>query len=450
MTTSGDLPFDVESVRRDFPILARCLSNGAPLAYLDTAATSQKPRVVIDKVVECYEQYNANVHRGFHEFTDRMTTELENARATVQRFIGAKEVDEIVFTSGTTMSLNTVAHGWARKFLTPGDEVLVNPMEHHANLVPWQLAAKATGAVLKYIPLTDDGRLDLSHLDQLLTARTKMVAVTAMSNVLGTINPISELAQRAHDVGALICVDGAQSVPHGATNVRALNIDFLAFSGHKLYGPTGIGVLWARKELLESMDPLLTGGNMVNEVFEQTSTWKPAPAKFEAGTIPFVEAVALGTAIDYVGMLGVDRISSYEHELSAYAHKKIGEIPSVRVLGPKVEHKGAILSFVVDEINPDDVHSHDLSAFYERKGVAVRVGHHCTMPLHRLLNLTSSTRASLAFYNTKGEVDCLAEAIMDSKNVFGAEAKRRRSDARKARAGKTEQPDVVPPTRGTS
>ena len=227
------IPFDVESVRRDFPILAQRLLNDRPLVYLDTAATSQKPRVVIDKVVECYEQYNSNVHRGIHQLGDRMTTELENARENVQRFIGAKDVDEIVFTSGTTMSLNIVAHGWARKFLKPGDEVLVNPMEHHANLVPWQLAAKATGAVLKYIPLTDDGRLDLPYLDELLTSKTKLLAVTAMSNVLGTINPIAELANRAHDVGALICVDAAQSVPHATTDVRSSKIDFLAFSGHK-------------------------------------------------------------------------------------------------------------------------------------------------------------------------------------------------------------------------
>ena len=413
MTTSGDLPFDVESVRRDFPILNQRLLNDKPLVYLDTAATSQKPRVVIDKLVECCEKYNSNVHRGIHQLGDRMTTELENAREIVQRFIGAKDVDEIVFTSGTTMSLNIVAHGWARKFLKPGDEVLVNPMEHHANLVPWQLAAKATGAVLKYIPLTDDGRLDLSHLDQLLTTRTKLVAVTAMSNVLGTINPISELARRAHAVGALICVDGAQRVPHGSTNVRALNIDFLAFSGHKLYGPTGIGLLWARKELLESMDPVLAGGHMIREVFEQSSTWADPPAKFEAGTCPFIEAVALGAAIEYVTKLGIERIAEYEHQLSVYAHERLSEVAGVRILGPDVEHKGAILSLVIDGL-----HAHDLSDLLDREGVAIRAGHHCTMPLHELLGLTSSARASLAFYNTRAEIDKLIEAIDSAKKVF--------------------------------
>jgi cysteine desulfurase/selenocysteine lyase len=263
--TANSATFDVEAVRQDFPILHQRLSGDMPLVYLDTAATAQKPRAVMAKVMECYEQYNSNVHRGIHQLGDRMTVELEAAREKVQRFIGAGELEEIVFTSGTTMSLNMVAHGWGRKFLRPGDEILLNTMEHHANLVPWQLAAAATGATLKYIPLTADGRLDLSSLDQLLTSKTKLVAVTAMSNVLGTINPINELARRAHDVGALICVDAAQSVPHMPTNVRSPQVDFLAFSGHKLYGPTGIGVLYARRQLLEAMDPFLAGGHMKRE-----------------------------------------------------------------------------------------------------------------------------------------------------------------------------------------
>ena len=413
MTSSDCTPFDVASVRRDFPILSQRLANDRPLVYLDTAATSQKPRVVIDKLVECFEQYNSNVHRGIHQLGDRMTTELENARERVQRFVGAKDVDEIVFTSGTTMSLNIVAHGWARKFLRPGDEILVNPMEHHANLVPWQLAAAATGAVLKYIPLTDDGRLNLQRLDELLSPRTKLLAVTAMSNVLGTINPIPELTRRAHDVGALICVDGAQSVPHDRTDVQSSGIDFLAFSGHKLYGPTGVGVLFARKQLLEAMDPFLAGGHMIREVFEQSSTWADPPAKFEAGTCPFVEAVALGTAIDYVQMLGLDRIAEYEHQLSVYAHQRLSNVRGLRILGPGVEHKGAIFSFVVEGI-----HSHDLSDLLDRAGVAIRAGHHCTMPLHELLSLTSSARASLAFYNTRAEIDSLIEAVLAAQKVF--------------------------------
>ena len=413
MTSSIVTPFDVETVRRDFPILGKRLNHDKPLVYLDTAATSQKPRVVIDKVVECYEHYNSNVHRGIHQLGDRMTTELEDAREKVRNFIGAADVNEVIFTSGTTMSLNLVAHGWGRKFLKPGDEILMTPMEHHANLVPWQLAAKATGSELKYIPLTPDGRLDLASLDGLLTSRTKLIAVTAMSNVLGTINPINELARRAHDVGALICVDGAQSVPHSVTDVQKSGIDFLAFSGHKVYGPTGIGVLYARKPLLEQMDPFLTGGNMIREVFQQSSTWADPPAKFEAGTCPFVEAVALGTAIDYVQGIGLDRISEYEHSLSVYAHQRLSEIKGVRILGPAVEHKGAIMSLVVEGL-----HAHDLSDLVDREGVAIRAGHHCTMPLHDLLKLTSSARASLAFYNTAAEVDKLVEAIISAKKVF--------------------------------
>ncbi|WP_010583001.1 aminotransferase class V-fold PLP-dependent enzyme [Schlesneria paludicola] len=413
MTTASQTEFDVEAVRRDFPILSQRLQHDRPLVYLDTAATSQKPRVVIDKMVECFEHYNSNVHRGIHQLGDRMTTELEAAREKVQRFIGAPEVDEIVFTSGTTMSLNMVAHGWARKFLKPGDEVLVNAMEHHANLVPWQLAVKATGATLKFIPLTADGRLDLTNIDALITTKTKLLAVTAMSNVLGTINPIDELAQRVHAVGGLICVDGAQSVPHDITNVKTSGIDFLAFSGHKLYGPTGIGVLYARKSLLEAMDPFLAGGHMIREVFEQTSTWADPPAKFEAGTCAFVEAVALGTAIDYVQSLGLKAISDYEHQLSAYAHRRLAEVSGLRVLGPGLEHKGAIASFVVDGVHP-----HDLSDLLDREGVAIRAGHHCTMPLHDLLEVTSTARASFAFYNTTGEVDALIDALQGARKVF--------------------------------
>ncbi|HEY4260374.1 MAG TPA: SufS family cysteine desulfurase [Schlesneria sp.] len=411
--TANSTTFDVEAVRRDFPILHQRLSGDMPLVYLDTAATAQKPRSVMAKVMECYEQYNSNVHRGIHQLGDRMTVELEAAREKVQRFIGAGELEEIVFTSGTTMSLNMVAHGWGRKFLRPGDEILLNMMEHHANLVPWQLAAAATGATLKYIPLTADGRLDLSSLDQLLTSKTKLVAVTAMSNVLGTVNPINELARRAHDVGALICVDAAQSVPHMPTNVRSPQIDFLAFSGHKLYGPTGIGVLYARRQLLEAMDPFLAGGHMIREVFLDSSTWADPPAKFEAGTCPFIEAVGLGAAIDYVNSIGLLQIGQYEHQLSVNAHEKLAAVPGVKIHGPSVDHKGAILSFTVDGVHP-----HDLSDVLDRRGVAVRAGHHCTMPLHELLNLTATTRASLAFYNTLAEVDALVDGVHAARKVF--------------------------------
>ena len=413
MTTESATSIDVQAVRRDFPILNQRLAKDVPLVYLDTAASAQKPQSVLDKIVECYQQYNSNVHRGIHQLGDRMTVELEAAREKVQRFLDAGEPEEIVFTSGTTMSLNMVAHGWARKFLKPDDEILLNPMEHHANLVPWQLAAAATGATLKYLPLTNDGRLDLTRLDQLLTRKTKLVAVTAMSNVLGTLNPIAELARRAHDVGALICVDGAQSVPHLPTNVRSPQIDFLAFSGHKLYGPTGIGVLYARRQLLEAMDPFLAGGHMIREVFLDSSTWADPPAKFEAGTCPFIEAVGLGAAIDYVQKLGLGAIGRHEHELSVEAHSRLSQVPGVTIYGPAVDQKGAILSFTVDGVHP-----HDLSDLLDRRGVAIRAGHHCTMPLHELLNLTATARASFAFYNTRQEVDALVEAVQAARKVF--------------------------------
>lgn len=408
--------WDVERVRRDFPILSRPLSDGRPLVYLDTAATAQKPQCVIDKVLACYAEFNSNVHRGIHELGDRMTTELEEAREKVRALIDARDVEEIIFTSGTTMSINLVAHAWGRKFLKEGDEILVNPMEHHANLVPWQLAAQTTGAVLKYLPLTDDGRLDLSRLDELLARKTKIVAVTAMSNVLGTINPIEELARRAHDVGSLILVDGAQSVPHGMTDVQQSKIDFLAFSGHKLYGPTGVGVLYGRRELLEAMDPFLTGGHMIREVFRDHATWADLPAKFEAGTGPFIEAVGLGAAIDYVESLGFAAIHEYEQQLTRLADEKLKTVPGLKVLGPAPEHRGSLFSFTADGLHP-----HDISDLLNRRGVAIRAGHHCTMPLHDLLDITATARASFAFYNTPAEIDALVDALHYARRVFRLE-----------------------------
>lgn len=405
--------FPVDRVRRDFPILARRLAGDRPLVYLDTAASAQKPQSVIDKLVECYTQYNANVHRGIHQLGDHMTVELEAAREKVQRFIGAAQIEEVLFTSGSTMSLNLVAHGWARKFLKPGDEILVNEMEHHANLVPWQLAAQATGAALRFIPLTADGRLQLEALDEVLTRRTKLVAVSAMSNVLGTINPVRELATRAHAVGAKIVVDAAQSVPHEATNVVADGLDFLAFSGHKLYGPTGIGVLYARRDLLDAMDPFITGGHMIREVFRDHATWADPPAKFEAGTTAYVQAVGLGAAVDYVQSVGLSAIRAHEHELLAYAHRQLQNVPGLTLYGPAPEHKGAIASFTVD-----GVHAHDLSDLLDREGVAIRAGHHCTMPLHELLGVPATARVSLAFYNTRGEVDVLVDAIRAARRKF--------------------------------
>jgi cysteine desulfurase/selenocysteine lyase len=405
--------FDVEAVRRDFPILEKPLPGGTKLVYLDNAATAQKPRQVIDKLVECLENYTANVHRGIHSLGDRVTTELEAARENVRQFVGAAEVEEIIFTSGTTMSINLVANAWGRKFLKPGDELLVNEMEHHANLVPWQQVAHTTGATLRFIPLTPDGRLDLSALDEVLTDRTKLVAVTALSNVLGTINPIAEIAKKAKARGALVLVDGAQSVPHGPVNVAAPDIDFLAFSGHKLYGPTGIGILYGKRRLLESMDPFLCGGNMIRRVRKESSDFAELPSKFEAGTLPIAEAIALGSAIDYVQSLGFDAIAAHEHELTRRAYELLLQIPGLTIVGPGLAHRGAIVSFTVEGVHP-----HDMAELLDRRGVAVRAGHHCTMPLHELLKVTATTRASFAFYNTADEVDALCEAIQYARKVF--------------------------------
>jgi cysteine desulfurase/selenocysteine lyase len=417
--TSAVAGFDLARVRRDFPLLSQRLADGRPLVYLDTAATAQKPQCVIDKVVECYREYNANVHRGVHPLHERVTQELENARRKLARFIGAREFDEyddlseVIFTSGATMSINLVAHGWGRKFLRPGDEILLNLMEHHANLVPWQQAAQATGAVLKFIPLTPDGQLDLARLDDVLTHRTKLVAVTGMSNVLGTLPPVAELAQRAHGVGALILVDGAQSVPHLPVNVRELDIDFLAFSGHKLYGPTGVGVLWGRLELLDAMNPFLTGGNMIDEVFAERSTFKRPPFRFEAGTLPIAEAIGLGAAVDYLAQLGFEAVAQQEHQLLVRCHERLEEIAGVRIIGPAPSAKGAIVSFTVE-----GVPAHDMGTFLAMHGVAVRASHHCTMPLHAWLNVDATTRASFAFYNTLEEVDALADAIRAAQRKF--------------------------------
>ncbi len=408
--------FDLDAVRRDFPILAKPLPNGAKLAYLDNGATAQKPSLVIDKLREVYENYTSNVHRGIHQLGDRVTVELEAVREKVQRFLNAADSAEVIFTSGTTMSINLVANAWGRKFLKPGDEVLLNEMEHHANLVPWQQVVKATGAKLRFIPLTSDGRLDLSHLDRVLSRKTKLVAVTAMSNVLGTINPIRELAARAKQAGALILVDGAQSVPHMLTDVRDPAIDFLAFSGHKLYGPTGIGVLYGRRELLEAMDPFLCGGNMIDEVHLESSTWGELPSKFEAGTLPITEAIGLGAAVDYVQSIGFDAIHRQEHALLERALRLLPQTPGVTVYGPSIEHRGAIVSFTVDRVHP-----HDLADLFDNKGVAIRAGHHCTMPLHQWLDVAATARASFAFYNSLDEVDALIDAIHYARKKFRLE-----------------------------
>lgn len=423
MTSTMASPvFNVDAIRRDFPMLQQRVADGRPLIYLDTGATAQKPQVVIDKLTECLEQYNANVHRGVHALHERVTAELEAARAKIGAFLNVRELDEldqlddvseIIFTSGTTMSINLVAQAWGRNQLRPGDEILLNPLEHHANIVPWQMVTAATGAVIRWLPLTATGELDVDQLDAFLTRRTKMVAITAMSNVLGTITPIREIIARAHAVGALVLVDGAQSVPHMPTDVQALDVDFLAFSGHKLYGPTGIGVLYGKLEHLEAMSPFLGGGNMIDEVFDDHSTYKRPPFKFEAGTLPIAEAIGLGAAIDYVQSIGWTAIHEQERQLLAACHAALAEIPGVTIHGPDISRKGAIVSFTVD-----GVPAHDLGTNLARHGIAIRASHHCAKPLHRWLNVDATARASFAFYNTVEEVQALAEAIRQARRTF--------------------------------
>jgi cysteine desulfurase/selenocysteine lyase len=403
----------VGTIRSDFPILGRPLSDGTPLVYLDSASSAQKPQVVIDSLSECYSTYYANSHRGVYQFGVQVDEALEGTRARVAAMIGADQPEEVIFTSGTTMSINLVASAWGRSRLSSGDELLVNEMEHHANLVPWQQLASETGASLRHIPLTDDGRLDLERLDECLTSRTRLVAVTGMSNVLGTVNPIGRLVERAHAVGALVLVDGAQSVPHAAINVQEPRIDFLAFSGHKIYGPTGVGVLYGRRELLEQMDPFLCGGNMISEVGLTESSWAELPAKFEAGTLPVAQAIALGVAVDYVQGIGFDEIGRIETALLCEAQQRLSEIPDVLIHGPAVEHKGAIVSFTDERVHP-----HDMAELLNRKGVAVRAGHHCTMPLHAWMGVVATTRASFALYNDSTDIDVLVDGIQYARKVL--------------------------------
>jgi cysteine desulfurase/selenocysteine lyase len=405
--------FDVETVRGDFPILHKPLSGGRTLVYLDNAATAQKPRAMIDKLVECYETYNANVHRGIHALGDQVTLELEQSREIVRGYIGARDVEEVIFTSGTTMSINLVAQAWGRRTLNPGDEILLNEMEHHANLVPWQQIAHERQAKLRFVPLTDDGQLDLGAIDGVLTDRTKMVAVTAMSNVLGTINPIAEICRRAHEAGALVLVDAAQSAPHAPFDVAESGADFVAFSGHKLYGPTGIGVLYGKRALLEGMDPFLCGGNMIRRVRRESSDFADLPAKFEAGTPPIAEAIGLGAAISYLGAFDLEALARHEKSLTEAAYSRLSEIKGLRIVGPPPEGRGPILSFTVKGLHP-----HDLAELLDRRGVAVRAGHHCTMPLHDRLRLTATTRASFSLYNTHAEIDALVDAIENARRVF--------------------------------
>ena len=403
---------DVQRVRADFPILSRTI-NGHPLVYLDSGATSQRPNQVIDAEADFYRHHNANAHRGLYQLGEETTELFEGARAKLARFIGAPAPETVVFTRGTTESMNLVAHGWGRRFLREGDEILITEMEHHSNIVPWQMAARATGAVLRYIPLTDDGMLDLSDLSSLLTERTKLLSVTGMSNALGTITPLGQLIEAAHAVGALVAVDGAQLVPHHRVDVGALDCDFLAISGHKMLGPTASGGLYAKAEHLEAMEPMFGGGEMIREVFHDHATWNDVPYKFEAGTMQIGQQVGLGAAIDYLEALGMDEVRAHEEDITRYALDRLIDCGAT-VFGPKdIADRGGAVSFWYKEVHP-----HDLATILNEHGVAIRAGHHCAQLVMRRYGVPATARASFYVYNTKEEVDALIDALAAAQDIF--------------------------------
>ena len=404
---------DTAKIRADFPVLEREIHPGVPLVYLDSTATSQKPSVVLDSMDGFYRCCNANIHRGVHTLADESTEAYENARQRVAEFIGSPSPRQIIFTRNTTESINLVAYTWGRANLKPGDVVILTEMEHHSNLVPWQILAAEKNIRLEFIPVTEEGLLDLEVYRGLLELQPKLVAFTHVSNVLGTINPAVEIIRQAHAAGAVVLVDGAQSVPHRPVNIQALDCDFLAFSAHKMCGPTGIGVLYGRKELLEAMPPFLGGGDMIKRVHLRSFTPNELPHKFEAGTPAIAEAVGLGAAVSYLNFIGMEAIAAHEQEIVAYALERLEEIPGVSVFGPSAKYKGGVASFMLKEVHP-----HDIAQILDGQGVAIRAGHHCAMPLHEKFGIPASARASFYLYNTKEEVDKLVEGIYKVKLVF--------------------------------
>jgi cysteine desulfurase / selenocysteine lyase len=412
------MSLDVARLRKDFPILDRTVRGGRQLVYLDSANTSQKPRQVIETMTDFYERHNANIHRATHELGEEATAAYEGSRIKVAQFIGAADETEVVFTKNVSEAINLVAYSLGNAAAGPlrigeGDEIVITEMEHHSNIVPWQLLSQRTGARLRWFGVTEDGRLD--EADDLINERTKIVALTHQSNVLGTINPVAEIAERAHAVGALVLVDAAQSVPHGLMDVSAIGADFVGFTGHKMCGPTGIGVLWARRELLDAMPPFLGGGEMIETVWMDRSTYAPPPHKFEAGTMPIAEAVGLGAAVDYLSEIDLPAVRAHEQKLLQRALRSLGEIDGLRILGPtEPVDRGCAISFTLEGIHP-----HDVSQVLDDRGVAVRAGHHCAWPLHRALGVQSSTRASFYLYNSADEVDALVEGITTTQKFFG-------------------------------
>ena len=406
--------FNVEKIREDFPILKRETKPGVPLIYFDSAATSQKPNQVIDAMGEYYRNYNANIHRGVHTLAEEATAAYEAAREKVALFIGANKTKELVFTRNTTESINLVANTWARENLHGGDLILLTEMEHHSNLVPWQMLAEEKRLRLEFIPVTEPGELDLTVFEELLNQKPKLVAFTHFSNVLGTINPVKEMTKKAHQAGALVLVDGAQSVPHVSVSVSDLDVDFYAFSAHKMVGPTGIGALWAREEILKAMPPFMGGGDMIKRVYLRTFTPNDIPHKFEAGTPAIAEAIGFGAAVDYLSALGMQNVASHEREITRYAMEKMGMVKNLNILGPDASGRGGVIAFTLGGIHP-----HDVAQILDEDGIAVRAGHHCAMPLHDKYCIPASTRASFYVYNTKQEVDQFVLSLEKVKKVFG-------------------------------
>ncbi|HOD44784.1 MAG TPA: cysteine desulfurase [Anaerolineaceae bacterium] len=407
-------PLDIEAIRKDFPILQREIHPGKQLIYLDSAATAQKPTRVIEAMDRYYRWSNANIHRGVHVLAEEATMLYEDARRNVAGFIGARDAREIIFTRNTTEAINLVAYSWGRANLQAGDVIILTEMEHHSNLVPWQMLAQERQVRLEFIPVTDDGLLDMEEYQKLLMLAPKLVAFTQMSNVLGTINPAGEIIRLAHDAGAITLVDGAQSVPHIPVNVVDLDVDFLAFSAHKMCGPMGSGVLYGKTALLEKMPPFLGGGDMIRKVMLRSYAPNSIPHKFEAGTPAVAEAVGLSAAVDYLNSIGMDAIAAHEHEIVSYALEQLNQIPGVRILGPDADRKGGVVSFTMDIAHP-----HDVAQILDRHGIAVRAGHHCAMPLHDRYQIPATTRASFYIYSTREEVDHLVQGLEQVKAIFG-------------------------------
>lgn len=403
---------DVNLIRKDFPILQRRI-NGKQLVYLDNAATTQKPEVVISSMNDFYRSYNSNVHRGIHQLSVDATGQYEDAHVKIARFIKARGPKEVIFTKNATEAINLVAYGWGRKYIAEDDIILLSEMEHHSNIVPWQILAKEKGARLEFIPIDDDGLLKMDYLKNIQEGHLKLVTITHMSNMLGTINPMKDIVRWAHDLGAMILVDGAQSVPHLAVDVQDIGCDFLVFSGHKMLGPTGIGVLYGRRDILEEMDPFISGGDMIKEVHLRETKYNELPWKFEAGTPPIAEGIGLARAVEYLSSLGMGSIREHDRALISYAMERLREIEGITIYGPPANMRGGLVSF-----NLEGIHPHDLATLLDREAIAVRAGHHCAQPLHERLGITASTRASFYLYSTPEEVDVLVDGLKKAKKIF--------------------------------